>query len=156
MLDVAKATGDADLLITGHSSACICYCLVGELTKAVEHADKVLDLYDDDKHRHLAEIRNHDPKTSAGSWGSIGIWMLGYPDRALRLKRTKRRARPAARSPLRPWNGAELLGRMNSIIAMTTRICAGAPTKLSGWVGEQPAYAVGDVRTPVVWSGTDP
>ena len=29
----------------------------------VEHADKVLDLYDDEKHRHLADILNHDPKT---------------------------------------------------------------------------------------------
>ena len=66
MLDLAKATGDADLLITGHALACASYCLAGEFTKALEHADKVLDLYDDEKHRHLADILNHDPKTSAG------------------------------------------------------------------------------------------
>ena len=63
MLDLAKATGDADLLITGHALASSCYFWSGEFTKAVEHADKVLDLYDDEKHRHLADILNHDPKT---------------------------------------------------------------------------------------------
>jgi len=89
MLDIAKATGDADLLITGHAHASICYCWAGELNKAVEHADKVLDLYDDEKHRHLADILNQDPKTQAGIFGSICTWTLGYPDRALRLSDEK-------------------------------------------------------------------
>ena len=66
MLDLAKATGDADLLITGHALACACYCFAGEFAKAVEHADKVLDLYDAENHRQFADILNHDPKTSAG------------------------------------------------------------------------------------------
>ena len=43
MLDIAKATADADLLIAGHSLACICYCYAGEPTKVVAHADKVLN-----------------------------------------------------------------------------------------------------------------
>ena len=55
----------------------------------MEHADKVLDLYDDEKHRHLADLLNHDPKTQAGIFGSICTWMLGYPDRALRLSDEK-------------------------------------------------------------------
>ena len=57
--------------------------------RLLEHADKVLDLYDDEKHRHLADILNHDPKTLAGIYGSISTWMLGYPDRALRLNDEK-------------------------------------------------------------------
>ena len=89
MLDIAEATGDADLLITGHAHACVCYCWAGEFTKAVEHADKVLDLYDAEKHRHLADILNHDPKTRAGIFGSMCTWILGYPDRALRLSDEK-------------------------------------------------------------------
>jgi hypothetical protein len=28
---------------------------------------------------------NHDPKTSVGAFSSIVTWMLGYPDRAVRL-----------------------------------------------------------------------
>ena len=89
MLDLGKAAGDTDLLIVGHSAACTSYNYVGELTKAVEHADKVLDLYDDEKHRHLVDIINRDPKTSAGIYGSISAWILGYPDRASRMSNEK-------------------------------------------------------------------
>ena len=89
MLSVADATRDADLLITGHTNACSCYCWAGEFTKAVEHAEKVLDLYNDEKHGHLADILNQDPKTSAGVFGSIATWILGYPDRAVELSDAK-------------------------------------------------------------------
>jgi class 3 adenylate cyclase len=88
ILDLAKATGDPDLLITGHTNASCCYCFAGKFTKAVEHADK-LDLFGDEKHRHLADIHSIDPKTAAGIYASICIWMLGYPDRALRLSDEK-------------------------------------------------------------------
>jgi hypothetical protein len=50
----------------------------------VEHADKVIDLYDDEKHRHVADLLNQDPKTTAGVCGSISTWVLGYPDRGRR------------------------------------------------------------------------
>jgi hypothetical protein len=68
--------------LAGHPS---CRATAGEFTRSVGHAHQVLDLYDDDRHRHLAEILNHDPKTYVGVWGSISTWMLGYPDRALLL-----------------------------------------------------------------------
>ncbi len=84
-IEVAEATGDADLLIAGHVLACSCYCFAGEFTKAVEHADKVLDLYDYGTHHHLADMFNQDPKTVADTFGSICFWVLGYPDRASRL-----------------------------------------------------------------------
>jgi tetratricopeptide (TPR) repeat protein len=51
----------------------------------LEHADKVQDLYDAEKHSDLVKVLNHDPKTMAGVYGSIAIWSLGYPDRASRL-----------------------------------------------------------------------
>ena len=56
MLDIAQATGDADLLIVGHVHACGCYCYAGEFVKALEHADMALDFYDDDKHSHLLDV----------------------------------------------------------------------------------------------------
>ena len=85
MLDVAKATGDADLLITGHSTACICYGWMGKYIETLEQFDKVMELYDDENHRHLADIVNPDPKTGAGSSAAQATWMLGYPDRAVRI-----------------------------------------------------------------------
>jgi predicted ATPase len=85
MLEIAKAAGHGGLLISGHVLACSCYGYLGEFTKAVEHADRVLDLYDTEKHRHHADILFHDPKTGAGVFGAVSTWILGYPDRALRL-----------------------------------------------------------------------
>jgi hypothetical protein len=89
MLDLAQATGDAELLIMGHSLAGTCHCWAGELTTSLQHADKVLELYDAEKHRHLADILNHDPKTAAGIHASISTWISGYPDRAIRLSDEK-------------------------------------------------------------------
>ena len=89
MLGIAEATGNFDLLIIGHSHACGSYYWRGDLIKAVEHADKVLDLYDAEKHRHLADVVNHDPKTRAGIFASTCTWMLGCPDRASRLSDEK-------------------------------------------------------------------
>jgi class 3 adenylate cyclase/DNA-binding winged helix-turn-helix (wHTH) protein/tetratricopeptide (TPR) repeat protein len=89
MLDTAGATGDADLLIIGHTDACICHCFAGEFAKAIAHAREVLDLYDYEKHRHLADIINQDPNTVAGMFGSISTWILGYPDQASRLNDEK-------------------------------------------------------------------
>jgi predicted ATPase len=85
MLNVARATGDLDLLVSAHAVACTCYSFAGEPTKSAEHFDRVLDLYDAEKHYHLADLLYHDPKTAAGIWGSISTWILGYPDRALRI-----------------------------------------------------------------------
>jgi tetratricopeptide (TPR) repeat protein len=89
MVDIAQATGNADLLVTGHALASLYYCWAGEPTTVLEHADKVLSLYDDGKHRHLADLLNHDPKSLALVCKSISSWTLGYPDLALRLGREK-------------------------------------------------------------------
>ena len=69
--DTAKATGDPDLLITGHTMACVYYFFMGRLNEAVEQGDKVLALYDGEKHRHLVDLLNHDPKTLVGAYCSV-------------------------------------------------------------------------------------
>jgi predicted ATPase len=89
MLDLARATGDNDLLITGHGLTCIDLGWTGDFHGVLEHAAKVLDLYDSGEHRHLADLLNHDLKTSAGIFSSIATWALGYPDRARRLTAEK-------------------------------------------------------------------
>ena len=70
-------------------AACTFYSSAGEFIKAVEHAGQVLDLYDAERYGHLADILNHDPKTVALIYGSWSTWILGYPDRALRLNDEK-------------------------------------------------------------------
>lgn len=83
MLASAEATGDLDLLIVAHSAACTTYYWRGQFNASREHADRVLALYEEEKHHHLADIMNVDPKTYVGLYASLGSWMLGYPDRAV-------------------------------------------------------------------------
>ena len=85
ILATAEASGAQDLLIVGHRAACTAYFWLGDLTQSREHGDRVLALYNEDQHRHLADVMNSDPKTIAGMYVSFGAWMLGYPDRAVQL-----------------------------------------------------------------------
>ncbi len=81
----AETTGDPDLLIMGHRSACTTYFWLGHFNQSRERGDRVLALYSEEKHRHLADITNIDPKTVVDIYLSIGTWMLGYPDRAVQV-----------------------------------------------------------------------
>ena len=85
MLATAEASGDLDLLIVAHRAACVTHYWRGDLTQSRAHGDRVMALYDEEQHRHLADLMNMDPKTSVGIFISSGTWMLGYPDRAVQV-----------------------------------------------------------------------
>jgi hypothetical protein len=85
VLNAAETYDDPDLLILGHLSAAVANFWLGDLTKAREHADRVLALYSEDRHGHLADILNHDPKTVSLIYLAPSIWMLGFPEQAARI-----------------------------------------------------------------------
>jgi tetratricopeptide (TPR) repeat protein len=85
MLDTAKASADSDLLIIGYTAASGCHLYTGRLIEALENGDKALALYDEERHRHLVGILNQDLRTVVGAFSANATWMLGYPDRAVRL-----------------------------------------------------------------------
>jgi predicted ATPase len=173
LLDVATATGDANLLIAGHAFACNCQCWAGEFTKSIEHANKVLGLYNDEKHRHHADVGNHDPKTLAGAFASISTWILGYPDRALQLSEEKdanarRRGHPfdlgwalTAGTPyvdrrftpedlLKRAEECERLGRENSLPVLSAML---APTSfgVAHIRGGRPAQAIAPLKAGIAF-----
>jgi tetratricopeptide (TPR) repeat protein len=93
------AAGDPDVLIYGSAAASIIHFWAGRLTETVKAGEKVLARYDEQKHRYLADVINHDFRTISGTYCSIVTWMLGYPDRAARLveeneTHARRRAHP--------------------------------------------------------------
>ena len=83
MLASAEDTGDPDLLIMGHRAACSTHYYRGDLIQSRAHGDRVVALYDEEGHRHLADFTNVDPKTAVGVYASLTDWILGYPDRAV-------------------------------------------------------------------------
>jgi class 3 adenylate cyclase/predicted ATPase len=83
--DSAELFHDPDLLIVGHVAAVISYFWLGELIKSREHADRVLALYSEERHGHLVDILNHDPKTLSLIYVGLSTWILGYPEQAVRV-----------------------------------------------------------------------
>jgi class 3 adenylate cyclase len=84
-MNAAETYGDPDLLILGHHIAQSAYFWLGDLIKTQEHADRVLALYSEERYGHLVGILNHDPKTNSLNVLTLSTWMLGYPERALKI-----------------------------------------------------------------------
>jgi predicted ATPase len=85
LMNAAETYGDPDLLIVGHSAALNAHFWLGDPIKTREHADRVLALYCEERHGHLAGILNHDPKTFSLGLSAQLTWMLGYPEQAARI-----------------------------------------------------------------------
>src|SRR5262249_10805496 len=86
MMKAAEAYGDPDLQIVGHSSAVLAHFWHGDPITVCEHADRVLALYSEERHAHLVEVLNHDPKIHSLSFWALSTWMLGYPEQAAQLR----------------------------------------------------------------------
>ena len=124
MLGAADSSGNADLFIMGHRAACVTHFYRGAFAQSVEHGDAVLAVYDDDRHRHLADLVNTDPKTAVGNFTASAVWMLGHPDRAVRVAEARdaharRRAHPFDLGYALTWGGEvwELRGESEPLLA---------------------------------------
>jgi predicted ATPase len=80
---------DDEALIVARVMAAATHFWHGELTEAVKQGDAILALYDEQKHWHIADQFNHDPKTIVGIYGQHCLWILGFPDQALDIARSK-------------------------------------------------------------------
>jgi predicted ATPase len=85
MLATVEASGDPDLVIVAHWAACATHFWRGDVAQSRAYGDRVLALYDEEQHRHLADLMNTDPKSAVGIYVSLETWMRGYPDRAAQL-----------------------------------------------------------------------
>jgi predicted ATPase len=86
MLNIAEGQGDEDLLIMAHNNLGVTLLYAGDLTAYHHHLDKVIELYDFDRHHLLGFKFGYDPKVATMAH-AMGLWMLGYPDQALQESR---------------------------------------------------------------------
>jgi tRNA A-37 threonylcarbamoyl transferase component Bud32/tetratricopeptide (TPR) repeat protein len=56
---------------------------VGEMAQAYEESQQNLDIYDPDKHGHLAYIYGYDMRVISLCFGGLAAWFLGYPEKTL-------------------------------------------------------------------------
>ena len=84
VLQLGAATNDDGLLLQGNMEVGWSHFFLGELEQAREHLERVLALYDPERHSSHAFIYGDDPATSARSNLAQALWLLGHVDQSLR------------------------------------------------------------------------
>jgi predicted ATPase len=85
LLGLAHRTQDPALLLQAHHAVGPNYGLVGDWAKARDHLEKAVAYYDPEQHRgHAFIYGGHDPCVCCLGFAAQALWMLGYPDQALR------------------------------------------------------------------------
>jgi predicted ATPase len=85
---IARELDDPEILLQAHHAAWAMRLQRGVPAEAGEHIDAGLALYDEARHeRHRYLYMGHDPAVCALGFGAIGQWLLGHPERAIRLER---------------------------------------------------------------------
>ena len=80
VLQLGAATNDDGLLLQGNMEVGWSHFFLGELEQAREHLERVLALYDHERHSSHAFTYGDNPATSARSNLAQVLWLLGHPD----------------------------------------------------------------------------
>jgi class 3 adenylate cyclase/predicted ATPase len=85
LLSLAERAREPALLLEAHHQLWANMSMLGELISARTHLDQGFVLYDSEKHRHHAFLYGgHDPGVCCRYHAAHVLWLLGYPDQALR------------------------------------------------------------------------
>jgi DNA-binding winged helix-turn-helix (wHTH) protein/tetratricopeptide (TPR) repeat protein len=84
LLSLAQRRQNPTLLVEAHYGRGIGLCAFGEFLSAREHLEQGIAFYDPQKHRSLAFLYGHDPKMICLSVVAHTLWVLGYPEQALK------------------------------------------------------------------------
>jgi predicted ATPase len=83
-LSLAQRVQDPALLLEAHFALGASLLWLGEVAPARAHLEQGIALYDPHEHRALAFRLGIDPKVWCLAYAAQALWMLGYPDQALR------------------------------------------------------------------------
>jgi predicted ATPase len=82
---LAQRAQDPALLLEAHHELWANLFTLGELVSAHSHMEQGIALYDPQKHRdHAFRYGGHDPGVCCRYQAAEALWLLGYPDQALR------------------------------------------------------------------------
>ena len=83
-LHLAQRQEDTAPLVVAHRALGLPLYFMGEVAQAHEHFAQSIALYDPQRHRTLAFAYGQDPGVAALLLDAYALWILGYPDQALR------------------------------------------------------------------------
>ncbi len=101
LLAVARQAQDLGFLLEAHHTLWPTLFDLGELVSSREHWEQGIGLYDPQQHRSLAFVYgSHDPGACARWHAGRTLWLLGYPDQALKISRDSIRTARELAHPL--------------------------------------------------------
>jgi predicted ATPase len=84
LLTLAQHTQDQALLVEAHRAVGETLFRLGELAPARAHLEEGIAHYDPQQHRSHMALYGHDPGVLCLSYAARALWLLGYPDQALK------------------------------------------------------------------------
>jgi predicted ATPase len=83
-LTLAEKRGTSGPLMLAHRMVGMTLLSIGELADARAHLDRAIELYNPAEHRSLAARFGADARVAILEWRSRALWLLGYPEAALK------------------------------------------------------------------------
>jgi predicted ATPase len=88
LLNLAQRAQEPALLLEAHHELWANLFSLGELTSALTHTERGIELYNPQEHRQYAFLYGgHDPGVCGLRHAAMTLWLLGYPDQALKRSR---------------------------------------------------------------------
>ena len=84
LLGVAERSGDSSLLISANLSLGCPFFWQAKFAECLQRVERTIALYEPAKHRSLSYVYGENPGVSSRIYAAMALWMLGFPDRALR------------------------------------------------------------------------
>ena len=84
LFSLAQGVQDPALLLEAHVALGSTLFCLGELTPALAHLEQGIALYDPQQYGSHAFLYGQDPGMVCLSWAAWTLWLLGYPDQALK------------------------------------------------------------------------
>jgi len=161
LLSLAQGVQDPALLLEAHVALGPTLFCLGELTPALAHLEQGIALYDPQQYGSHAFLYGQDPGMVCLSWAAWTLWLLGYPDQALKrsheaLTLVQTLSHPPSLAYALGcatvvhqlcWEGQAAQERAQAVIALSREqgfaFWAAMGTVLRGWALAEQAYLSG-------------
>jgi predicted ATPase len=85
---LAQQLQDPALVLQSHQAFAVTTLCLGEPAATADQMERAQALYDPGRHQSLGFRFGQDPCVSCQAFGAVALWLLGYPDRALKISDT--------------------------------------------------------------------
>jgi predicted ATPase len=99
LLDSAENVDNSVYKVLAHEALGFTLFAQGKFVAAHAELERSISLCEDSKAAAYLELSAQDPRVHVRSYDGMALWLLGYPDRALRICREARRLAKASQHP---------------------------------------------------------